>query len=219
MKTKPYQLLIFDWDGTLIDSAAHIVNCIHQVHSTLGLAACSDAEIRNIIGLGLEEAFQALHPKASAAQIQAAAHEYKQQFFVHNRRASALFTGARETLEALDQQGYLLAIATSKSRQGLNQVLADTKLKAFFPITRCADETYSKPHPLMLEEILAEYNLPVEAALMIGDTEYDLQMAHSIQMHAAGVSYGVHGRERLEALNPCVCLNDIRELPVWLANL
>lgn len=219
MNTKPYELLIFDWDGTLIDSAAHIVNCIHSVHRKVGLEARSDAEIRNIIGLGLEEAFQALHPQAAHMQIQAAAQEYKQQFFGHNRKTSELFAGARETLEALDRQGYLLAIATSKSRQGLNQVLAETALKPLFPITRCADETYSKPHPLMLEEILAEYNLPASAALMIGDTEYDLQMAQSLSMPAAGVSYGVHGRERLLALNPRVCLDDIRELPIWLDNL
>lgn len=219
MKTKPYELLIFDWDGTLIDSAAHIVNCIHLVHSKVGLEARSDAEIRNIIGLGLEEAFQALHSQADNVQIQAAASEYKQQFFGHNRQISELFAGARETLETLDRQGYLLAVATGKSRQGLNQVLAETALKPLFPITRCADETYSKPHPLMLEEILAEYNLPASAALMIGDTEYDVQMAHTIQMHAAGVSYGVHGRERLVALSPRVCLDDIRELPIWLDNL
>lgn len=219
MKAKPYELLIFDWDGTLIDSAAHIVNCIHLVNSKVGLAARSDPEIRNIIGLGLEEAFLALHPYATYTQIQAAAYEYKQQFFLHNRKASELFAGARETLDVLDRQGYLLAIATSKSRQGLNQVLVETQLTALFPVTRCADETYSKPHPLMLEEILAEYDLPTSAALMIGDTEYDLQMAHTIQMHAAGVSYGVHGRERLVALNPRVCLEDIRELPAWLASL
>ncbi len=219
MKTKPYELLIFDWDGTLIDSAAHIVNCIHLVHNNVGLDVRSDLEIRNIIGLGLEEAFQALHPQAGYTQIQAAAHEYRQQFFLHNRQASTLFAGARETLEILNRQGYLLAIATGKSRQGLDQVLAETALKPLFPITRCADETHSKPHPLMLEEILAEYNLPASAALMIGDTEYDLQMAHTIQMHAAGVSYGVHGRERLAALSPRICLEDIRELPSWLASL
>lgn len=219
MKTKPYELLIFDWDGTLIDSAAHIVSCIHLVHSKVGLEVRSDAEIRNIIGLGLEEAFQALHPQAVHSQIHAAAHEYKQQFFLHNRKVSELFAGARETLEVLDRQGYLLAIATGKSRQGLNQVLAETALKPLFPITRCADETSSKPHPLMLEEILAEYDLPASAALMIGDTEYDVQMAHTIQMHAVGVSYGVHGRERLLTLSPRVCLDDIRELPIWLDNL
>ncbi|HPY40166.1 MAG TPA: HAD-IA family hydrolase [Thiolinea sp.] len=219
MKQKPYQLLIFDWDGTLIDSAAHIVHCIHLVNANVGLEPRTDAEIRNIIGLGLEEAFQYLYPQAKAAQIQAAAHEYKQQFFLHNRKPSEFFAGARETVELLADQGYWLAIATGKSRQGLNEVLAETQLKPFFPVTRCADETLSKPHPLMLEEILSEYDLPVQAALMIGDTEYDLEMAHQLGMHAAGVSYGVHGKERLLALQPRVCLDDIRELPIWLASL
>ena len=219
MKQKPYQLLIFDWDGTLIDSAAHIVHCIHLVNANVGLEPRTDAEIRNIIGLGLEEAFQHLYPQAEGSQIQAAVHEYKQQFFLHNRKPSEFFAGARETVELLAEQGYLLAIATGKSRQGLNDVLAETQLKPFFPITRCADETFSKPHPLMLEEILSEYDLPAQAALMIGDTEYDLQMAHNISMHAAGVSYGVHGKERLLALQPRICLDDIRELPVWLASL
>lgn len=219
MKPKPYQLLIFDWDGTLIDSAAHIVACIHRVNAKVGLAPRTDAEIRNIIGLGLEEAFQHLFPQAQYALIQAAAHEYKQQFFLHNRKPSEFFTGARETLEHLAEQGYWLAIATGKSRQGLNQVLAETQLTTLFPITRCADETFSKPHPRMLEEILVDYDLPASAALMIGDTEYDLQMAHNIKMDAAGVSYGVHGSERLLALAPRVCLDDIRELPIWLDNL
>lgn len=219
MKQKPYQLLIFDWDGTLVDSAAHIVQCIHGVNTKVGLAPRTDAEIRNIIGLGLEEAFQHLYPQAEYAQIQAAAQEYKQQFFITNRKPSTLFTGARATLEALAEQNYLLAIATGKSRQGLNAVLAETELGDLFPITRCADETFSKPHPRMLEEILTDYNLPAQAALMIGDTEYDLQMAHNIKMDAAGVSYGVHERERLLALQPRVCLDDIRQLPIWLDNL
>lgn len=219
MKQKPYQLLIFDWDGTLIDSAGHIVDCIHLVNANVGLEPRTDAEIRNIIGLGLEEAFQHLYPQVEYALIQAAAHEYKQQFFLHNRKESQLFTGAREVLETLAEQGYVLAVATGKSRQGLNQVLLETQLKPLFPITRCADETRSKPHPLMLEELLTEYDLPTSAALMIGDTEYDVQMAHTIQMDAAGVSYGVHGRERLLALNPRVCLDDIRDLPHWLASL
>jgi phosphoglycolate phosphatase len=219
MKQKPYQLLIFDWDGTLIDSAGHIVDCIHLVNANVGLEPRTDAEIRNIIGLGLEEAFQHLYPQVEYALIQAAAHEYKQQFFLQNRKESQLFTGAREVLETLAEQGYVLAVATGKSRQGLNQVLLETQLKPLFPITRCADETRSKPHPLMLEELLTEYDLPTSAALMIGDTEYDVQMAHTIQMDAAGVSYGVHGRERLLALNPRVCLDDIRDLPHWLASL
>ena len=132
MKQKPYQLLIFDWDGTLIDSAAHIVQCIHLVNTNVGLEPRTEAEIRNIIGLGLEEAFQHLYPQAKAAKIQAAAHEYKQQFFLHNRKPSEFFAGARETLELLAEQGYWLAIATGKSRQGLNEVFAETQLKPFF---------------------------------------------------------------------------------------
>ena len=216
MKRKPYELLIFDWDGTLIDSAAHIVECIHLVIAKVGLEARTDAQIRNIIGLGLEEAFETLYPYAGHYLIHAAALEYKRQFFSSNRRASALFAGARDVLENLSAQGYKLAIATGKSRQGLNQVLAETQLGDLFPITRCADETRSKPHPLMLEEILTDYDLPAQAALMIGDTEYDLQMAHNINMHAAAVSYGVHEKEGLLALQPQICLDDIRQLPAWL---
>lgn len=215
---KPYSLLIFDWDGTLMDSAAHITACMRNAIAAVGAAFRSDAQIRHIIGLGLEEAIQHLYPNQPHSLIRAIADEYRQEFLVRSgENASALFTGARETLQTLAQQGYQLAIATGKSRRGLDKVLAETGLTDLFPITRCADETRSKPHPLMLEEILTDYDSSPHDALMIGDSEYDLQMARAIGMDALAVTYGVHDLERLLQQQPRGFVHDVTHIPEWLA--
>nr|MDJ0806528.1 HAD-IA family hydrolase [Gammaproteobacteria bacterium] len=129
---------------------------------------------------------------------------------------SSLFRGAREVIQDLAATGYLLAVATGKGRTGLNMVLEHTGLSVFFHATRCADETFSKPHPAMLEEILDELGVFPEEALMIGDTEYDLQMAANAGVASLGVTYGVHAPERLAKHNPLDCLDEIGAIPAWL---
>lgn len=219
MNNRPYSLLIFDWDGTLMDSAAHIVTCMQSAVKHLNAAPCEDEAIRNIIGLGLNEAVLTLYPDADQAFIQAIADEYRQEFLVRNQQKTELFKGTRLVLEQLQAEGYDLAVATGKSRRGLDKVLTETQLDQVFPITRCADETFSKPHPLMLEEILTDLNTDVSQALMIGDTEYDIQMANNIKMDALAVTYGVHSLERLQTFKPRGYIDRISDLPNWLASL
>lgn len=214
----PYQLLIFDWDGTLMDSAAHITACMQSAIAVAGADYRDEAAVRNIIGLGLDEAVRQLFPDAETALVQTIVTEYREEFLVRNKQVSPLFTGVRTLLDELRAQGYDLAVATGKSRRGLDKVLQQTDLAAYFPITRCADETFSKPHPLMLEEILTDHDLTVDRALMIGDSEYDLLMANNIRMDAVAVSYGVHEAHRLAQHQPLTCLDDIRDLSQWLAN-
>jgi phosphoglycolate phosphatase len=213
---KPYSILIFDWDGTLMDSAAHITTCMRNAIALVKAETRTDAEIRNIIGLGLDEAVQHLYPGARSGLLRQIVEEFRQEFLVRTKHGSELFSGARETLHALAGQGYYLAIATGKSRRGLDKVLGETGLLELFSITRCADETRSKPHPLMLEEILTDYDAAPHDALMIGDSEYDLLMAQAIGMDSLAVSYGVHGLERLLQHQPRGHVDSVAYIPDWL---
>ena len=216
---KPYSLLIFDWDGTLMDSAAHITRCMSNAIAHVGAESRSDAQIRDIIGLGLDEAVQQLYPDATPHLCRDIVHEYRQEFLVRSTHGSELFAGARETLMQLRQQGYDLAIATGKSRRGLDKVLAETNLAPYFPITRCADETRSKPHSQMLEEILTDFNAKPSDALMIGDSEYDLLMANNLKMDALAVSYGVHSLQRLLQYQPRGYVHSVADIPQWLTQI
>ena len=213
---RPYAILIFDWDGTLMDSASHITACMRNAIAQAGAAFCTDAQIRHIIGLGLEEAVHTLLPDASAALRRRVVEEYRQEFLVRTSQASELFAGARETLQQLRDSGYYLAVATGKSRRGLDKVLAETGLNDFFAITRCADETQSKPNPLMLAEILTDFDAQPQDALMIGDSEYDLLMANNLKMDALAVSYGVHTLEHLLQYQPRGYVDSVTQIPQWL---
>ncbi len=210
------RLIIFDWDGTLMDSETQIVHAMHGAIGDMGLEERSANQCRNIIGLGLKEAVDVLYPGRDD--------EFRQQFVECYRRhwfaiahTSELFPGASETLRLLKESGFQLAVATGKGRAGLDKVLANTGLEDVFSATRCADETQSKPHPQMLSEILTELNTEPRQALMVGDTEYDLLMAISAGVNPVAVSYGVHERERLMQHQPLVCLDNISELGDWLA--
>jgi len=220
MKTVlPYKLLIFDWDGTIMDSVARIVDCLRiSSEQVLGDENRSDHELKDVIGLGLREAIQQLHPVASEQQILDMSNAYRHQYMEVNKTSSALFEDAEKTLETLEKQGYWLAVATGKGRQGLDQVLDITGLGPHFHSTRCASETFSKPHPLMLEEILQQLGLYPEDALMIGDTEYDMEMARNAKMDCLGVSYGVHSTERLQKHQPIGCIDHINQLEAFLSN-
>jgi len=216
----PYKLLIFDWDGTIMDSVARIVDCLRKAgEQVLGEESRSGHELKDVIGLGLREALIQLHPQSSKQQIEEMSAAYRYQYMEVNTTSSVLFDGAESILETLEQQGYWLAVATGKGRQGLDQVLEMTGLGPRFHTTRCASETFSKPHPLMLEEILQQLGMNVEDALMIGDTEYDMEMAKNANMDRLGVSYGVHPEERLMKHQPIGCIDNLNHLNEFLKNL
>lgn len=199
-----------------MDSEARIVACVEAAVEDLGLTSPGHDAIRNIIGLGLREAVHSLFPDANERLHLDIAEHYRAHFFSSKKVPSELFEGAWEVIERLYQSGYMLAVATGKGRSGLNQALDSTGLGAFFHATRTADETFSKPHPEMLHQILDELGIMPDQALMIGDTEYDLQMAANACISSLGVDYGVHERQRLLKHRPLACLEKITEIPVWL---
>jgi phosphoglycolate phosphatase len=211
-----FELLVFDWDGTLMDSEARIVACLQGAIADLELPRQEVAALRNIIGLGLAEAIERLFPGSDAATQQALVERYRHHFLVADPTPSTLFEGAAEVLRGLADQGYLLAVATGKGRRGLDKVLEETGLGPLFHATRCADETLSKPHPQMLLELMELLGAEPQATLMIGDTEYDMEMARNARTHALAVSYGVHHPERLLRHDPLGCLERIADLPAWL---
>jgi phosphoglycolate phosphatase len=211
-----YSLLIFDWDGTVIDSTARIVSSMQSAARELGLRHLQDHEAQEIIGLGLPEAVQALFPGVDDVLLGAVRERYVYHYMEGDKTPVALFPGAQTTLERLHKKGYRLAVATGKSRKGLDSVLADTGLGWLFEATRCADETTSKPHPHMLEEILAQTQVDASNAVMIGDTEFDLKMGVHAGMDTIAVSYGAHHIGRLKQYNPVLEMHAFSELETWL---
>ncbi len=211
------RLVVFDWDGTLMDSEAHIVGSMEAAMADLDLEPPPRERIRSIIGLGLAEALQELFPERPDPAFRAALVErYRARFFAADA-PGALFPGARETLGILREAGHVLAVATGKSRRGLDLALAQTGLGECFAVTRCADETRSKPHPQMLEEILAATGSTPAEAVMVGDTEFDLAMARAAGVAGIAATYGVHPPDRLLPQAPVALIAAIRELPEALA--
>lgn len=211
-----FKLIVFDWDGTLMDSEERIVACIQAAFADLGEPPPSREAARNIIGLGLEEAMASLWPEGDRRQRHRLAERYRHHFLGANETPTPLFHGAREVVDWLAGRGYLLAVATGKSRRGLDSVLASTGLGERFHATRCADETFSKPHPEMLLQLMDELGVRGCDTLMVGDTEYDMQMAYSAGAGALAVCYGVHERERLLRHRPLGCLPTLLDMPAWL---
>ena len=214
--TRNFDLLVFDWDGTLMDSEAKIVGAVHAAAADLGLEAPPTDAVRNIIGLGLQEANDILFPGQDLDFHRQVAERYRHHFLEALQIPVTLFPGTREVLEKLTLEGYLLAVATGKSRAGLARELELHELSGTFDATRCADEAASKPHPQMLEEIMTELGANPERTLMVGDTEYDLRMARDAGAHGMAVSYGAHEASRLLEFHPLAVLGSISELPPWL---
>lgn len=214
--TKAYTLIVFDWDGTLMDSEAKIVNAMQAAIGEVGLPYRDRNQIKNIIGLGLKEALNALFPEIKAQQINALTDAYRHHFVEADKTPMPMFEGVESLLTELGEQEYWLAVATGKSRRGLDRVLDEYNLRHHFHITRCADECFSKPHPLMLQEIMDFVGVEAKQSLMVGDSEYDILMAQNAGVDALGVSYGVHESSRLISYGARACLDDIRELPKWL---
>lgn len=217
MKNNVIKLLVFDWDGTLADSAQAIVAAMQSAIREMSLEPRSDQEIRNIIGLGLLEAVHMLFPDLNTSDLEKLANTYRNCYVLSNKGKTRLFPQTRETLEQLKNKDYQMAIATGKSRKGLDNSLKDTGIGDFFHFTRCADETFSKPHPQMLLDIMDNLVIAPESVLMIGDSEYDLQMATGAGVKSIAVCYGTQSKERLLEYNPEVCLDRISDLVQWLS--
>lgn len=199
-----------------MNSEARIVSCLQQAIADTGAAPREPADLSYVIGLGLNEAIHTLYPEGDGEFVTAFAAAYREHFLRSDRTPSELFEGAVSTLELLADQGYLLAVATGKARRGLDRALNQLGLAQHFHATRCADETFSKPHPQMLEEIMTDLDTPPAETLMIGDTEYDIQMALSAGATGLAVSYGVHPVERLLQSGAQGHIDSIDELPLWL---
>ena len=198
-----------------MDSEAQIVTCLHAALADLGEEPMADDTIKNIIGLGLSEAIDTLLPGRSDDFHQAFVEAYRAHWFTSE--SSLLFTGAREALEIIKESDYLLGVATGKARRGLDRVLNDTGMATFFHATRCADEARSKPHPQMLLDLMVALDVLPEETIMVGDTEYDMEMATNAGVAKIAVRSGVHSGERLDRHAPLVSLDRIDDMPGWMA--
>lgn len=216
MKHRPYDLIVFDWDGTLMDSAAKIVRCFQSAATDAGVPPPSDQEIRNIIGLGLKEALDILLPVVDEPARAHVVERYRHHFIHIDTTETPLFPGVREGLDDLTNAGYQLAIATGKARRGLDRVLQETAISHYFCATRCADESRSKPHPQMLHDLLEHTGIAPDRALMVGDTTYDLEMAGAAAMSGIAVCYGAHERGRLLMHKPLECFDSFISVCQWL---
>lgn len=205
-------LYVFDWDGTLIDSVGRIVGCLRRAAEDLGLHGHDDSTFGDVIGLGLPQAIERLYPGLDLERAESFRARYAAHFLSADAEPSGFFPGALEVLEELRRRGHLLAVATGKSRRGLDRVLAQKGMDGYFDATRCADETASKPHPRMLREIFEELGARPRDSVMVGDTEYDMEMARRAGARGVGVSYGVHAPTRLAAHAPELIVDSLAEL-------
>ncbi|NVD34362.1 HAD family hydrolase [Marinobacter lutaoensis] len=206
------KVVIFDWDGTLVDSVEHIADSLHQAATELGYPALEREAYRDIIGLGMVEALETLYPGLSQEEMLAIRENYARYFFSKVTTPHNVFDGMADLLSDLRRMGRGCSVATGKSRRGLERALVTSGLGPHFDITRCADETRSKPDPAMLQEILAFYRIEPTEAVMIGDTRYDLEMARRIGMPAIGVEWGVHRRDVLSEYDPHAIVDSVAEL-------
>lgn len=212
MASRP-RLVVFDWDGTLMDSTGQIVAAASRAIAQLELPERPPEAIRDIIGLGLRESWQRLFPELGPDDFLPFVTAYRDHFLSPGLQSARLFAGAAEVVAELAGRGFLLAVATGKSRRGLDRDLAATGLGRFIEASRTADETCSKPDPAMLHELMAGLEATPEATLMVGDTEWDLEMARRAGVPAVAVSYGAHPAERLRPFAPLACIDAIDALP------
>lgn len=216
MPRKRFDFIVFDWDGTLMDSTAIIVKSIQAAAKDLSLPIPTESAASHVIGLALGEAMQAAIPDLDPQLYPRLAERYRYHYLTRDHELP-LFSGVREMLDDLKQQAYFLAVATGKSRVGLNRALDSAKLLSLFDATRCADETFSKPHPAMLQELCRELGQDMQRTLMIGDTSHDLQMAENAGASAVAVEYGAHEPEFLRQFSPLFMAKNVHELHQWLS--
>ena len=211
-----YDLIVFDWDGTLMDSEVKILRCFEAAFRDAGVDSPGDTAVRSIIGLGMREAVATLAPQESEEKQQAVIEAYRDHFLHQDRTAMEFFPGVLEGLKELEARGFMLAVATGKARRGLDRLLREWRLESQFVATRCADEAYSKPHPRMLEDLLQLTGVSAERAIMVGDTSFDMEMARNANTDRLAVSYGAHPRDILLSFEPRACLDSFDEVRSWL---
>lgn len=212
---KRFELIVFDWDGTLMDSTGAIVASIQAAARDLGIPPPSDERAQHIIGLGLIDALRHALPDLPMERYHDVAERYRHHYLLRDQDL-VLFAGVEELIEELTLAGHYLAVATGKTRKGLDRAFEVSGLGPRFHASRCADECHSKPHPQMLEELMDEFGVGPAATLMIGDTTHDLLMARNAGVAALGVAYGAHPREALEAEAPLYCAANMAQLAAWL---
>lgn len=214
-RARRFDLIAFDWDGTLFDSTAIIVRCIQAAVRDVGGAMPSDEAAAYVIGLGLTQALAHAAPDVPPEKYPELGARYRYHY-VQQQDAVSLFEGVLPLLADLRDRGHWLTVATGKSRRGLNEALSSVDLRGVFHGSRTADETAGKPHSLMLEELMAEFDVPPERVLMVGDTTHDLQMALNAGCASVGVSYGAHAPEAFHTLQPLHVAHSVRDLHDWL---
>jgi phosphoglycolate phosphatase len=215
MAKKQFDFIVFDWDGTLMDSTATIVKCIQAAAKDLGLPIPGDHSAAYVIGLSLLEAMKAAVPNVDPKYYPRMVERYRYHYLLKDHELP-LFDGVRDMLNELSQDGYFLAVATGKSRVGLSRALHTAELTSLFDATRCSDETFSKPHPAMLQELTRELGQDMQRTLMVGDTTHDLQMANNAGAAAVAVEYGAHDAHLLSGFNPLYSAKTVAELHQWL---
>lgn len=213
--TPRFDLIAFDWDGTLFDSTGLIVRCIQAACADVGAAVPSDERAAWVIGLGLQDALAHAAPDLPKERYRDLGLRYRHHYMAKQDDV-VLFKGTLELLHALKARGQFIAVATGKGRQGLNQALHSVQLNDLFHATRTADETASKPNPMMLLELMDELNVPPERTLMIGDTTHDLQLARNAGVASVGVSYGAHEPASFADFGPLHVAHSTAELHAWL---
>lgn len=214
-RPRRFDLIAFDWDGTLFDSTAIIVRCIQAAVRDVGGTVPTDKEAAYVIGMGLMQALAHAAPDVPPERYTELGNRYRFHYIQHQDDLS-LFDGVLPLLNDLRERGHLLAVATGKSRRGLDDALHSVDLRGVFDGSRTADQTAGKPHPLMLQELMAEFDVAPERLLMIGDTTHDLQMAVNARCASVGVSYGAHEPDAFHALQPLAVVHSVRELHDWL---
>ena len=210
-----FDLIVFDWDGTIVDSTAMIALCIQKAAADLDLTVPTLEQASHVIGLGLHDALARAVPELQAGRIEEFSARYRHHWFAREHEI-VLFAGVREMLVELAERGLPLAVATGKSRRGLARAFDQTGLGALFESSRCADETHPKPHPAMLFELADELAVETARTVMIGDTTHDLEMAAAAGAAGIGVTYGAHPRDQLAAREPLALVANVPELRQWL---
>jgi len=215
-RPRRFDLIAFDWDGTLFDSTRIIVRCIQQAVVDVGGSMPSEKQAAYVIGLGLMQALAHAAPDVPQERYKELGARYRHHYIAHQNDLS-LFEGVLPLLNELKARHHWLAVATGKSRRGLDDVLDTVQLKGMFHASRTADETAGKPHPLMLQELMREFGADAERTLMIGDTTHDLQMAANAGVDAVGMTHGAHPVEQLRELQPLVLLDDYAGFREWFS--